>query len=51
MWRRGMVFWQLTVAKGSALLARFWVQSLGYQPVSWDGAGDDLAPALSRPAG
>lgn len=23
MWRRGMVFWQLTIAKGSALLARF----------------------------
>ncbi|HEV8650220.1 MAG TPA: VOC family protein, partial [Actinomycetes bacterium] len=29
-----MVFWQLTIdANDPALLARFWAQALGYQPV------------------
>ena len=30
----GMVFWQLTIdANNPAVLARFWAQALGYQPV------------------
>lgn len=30
----GMVFWQLTIdANDPAVLARFWAQALGYQPV------------------
>jgi len=32
--RLGMMFWQLTIdAKDPAVLARFWAQALGYQPV------------------
>jgi hypothetical protein len=34
VWHLGMVFWQLTIdANDPALLARFWSQALGYQPV------------------
>src|SRR6516165_6215076 len=33
VYRRGMVFWQLTIdANDPAALARFWAQALGYQP-------------------
>ncbi len=46
-----MVFWQLTIdANDPAVLARFWAQALGYQPVPPGRATDDLERALPSPA-